>query len=533
MKRFTRTVSLLLCLSLLTGLLVLPAAATSSFSDVPKGAWYAPYVQYAYENGLMNGTGNGEFSPEATTTRAMVVTILYRISGSPDTDVYQFGDVPQGKWYSDAISWAANNSIVNGTGNGNFSPNNPVTREQLVTMLYRYAQYLTFDTVSYYDCYEDFTDAGSISSWALTACNWAVSEAIVNGVKDDVLAPKGSAIRAQVATIMQRFIDCYNIDLNDPPAPPEPEPQPQPMDAKYSTLYFDDGGSLWLGMTEAELCSAVGQPSEKLTGTFRGTWYLYNTDNYHNFFMALVKEGKVYRLYMAAENMSYLGYRIGDILDADEMDDYAKSIQNQSHSTLSCAFQLDVTADSSLAGISISDLSQLPHDPSQDGFPNENDQAAVDQWIAAYDAYLSGVYNSVKPTTDQLRQESKVCFHVINAWRSHRDISPLTWNDTLAEVARLHSQDMADRNYNSHVDPDGVTPQDRIEATGLNITGSFIGENSCITETNGLDAFNLWLHSKPHRTGMTGFNYAGVGAGYNENSDYGYYWTTDFTMTIN
>lgn len=135
-----------------------------------------------------------------------------------------------------------------------------MTREQLVTMLYRYAQYLTFDTESYYDCYEDFTDAGSISSWALTACNWAVGEAIVNGVKDDVLAPRGSAIRAQVAAIMQRFIDCYDIDLNDPPAPPGAGAAAAPMDAKYSTLYFDGGGSLWLGMTEAELLSAVGQP---------------------------------------------------------------------------------------------------------------------------------------------------------------------------------------------------------------------------------------------------------------------------------
>ncbi len=206
MKRFTRTVSLLLCLSLLTGLLVLPAAAASSFSDVPKGAWYAPYVQYAYENGLMNGTGNGEFSPEATTTRAMVVTILYRISGSPDTDVYQFGDVPQGKWYSDAISWAANNSIVNGTGNGNFSPNNPVTREQLVTILYRYAESKGYDVSASADL-SGYPDADQVQDYAQPAMAWAVAENIIQGMEDGTLKPAGNASRAQIATILMRFCE--------------------------------------------------------------------------------------------------------------------------------------------------------------------------------------------------------------------------------------------------------------------------------------------------------------------------------------
>lgn len=178
------------------------------FTDVAADAWYNEAVQSVYDKGLMNGTGNGVFSPDAVTSRAMVVTILYRMEGCPTvTAGASFTDVPGGQWYSDAVAWAGTNEIVNGYGNGSFGPNAPVTREQLAVILYRYAAYKQYDTTVRGDA-SAFLDGGAVSAYAAEAVNWAIGTGLLQG-SGMRLTPAGNATRAQVATVLMRF--CRDI----------------------------------------------------------------------------------------------------------------------------------------------------------------------------------------------------------------------------------------------------------------------------------------------------------------------------------
>ena len=181
-------------------------APAMPFTDVKEGDWFYEEVLYAYENGLMNGVGDNRFAPNSATTRGMLVTILYRLEGEPAvTGEAGFDDVAAGQWYTDAVIWAAANDIVNGIGDNQFGPENTLTREQLVTMLYRYAQNKGYDVTASADL-SGYPDAGQIQSWAQEAMTWAVAEGIVEGM-DGNLNPAGHATRAQIATILMRFCE--------------------------------------------------------------------------------------------------------------------------------------------------------------------------------------------------------------------------------------------------------------------------------------------------------------------------------------
>ena len=175
------------------------------FVDVAKKAWYYEAVEYAVTNGLMNGVGNDRFDPEGSMTRAMLVTVLWRYEGEPEAPANTFSDVKAGSWYFDAVSWAAANNIVGGVGNNKFDPDGNITREQMATILYRYCNGKGIDT-SKQASISGFPDAGKVSSYAQTAMQWAVAERLVNG-SDGKLLPQGNATRAQVATILMRFIE--------------------------------------------------------------------------------------------------------------------------------------------------------------------------------------------------------------------------------------------------------------------------------------------------------------------------------------
>ena len=180
-------------------------APAMPFTDVKEGDWFYEEVLYAYENGLMNGVGDNRFAPNSATTRGMLVTILYRLEGEPAvTGEAGFDDVGD-TWYTDAVIWAAANDIVNGIGDNQFGPENTLTREQLVTMLYRYAQNKGYDVTASADL-SGYPDAGQIQSWAQEAMTWAVAEGIVEGM-DGNLNPAGHATRAQIATILMRFCE--------------------------------------------------------------------------------------------------------------------------------------------------------------------------------------------------------------------------------------------------------------------------------------------------------------------------------------
>ncbi|WP_454940865.1 S-layer homology domain-containing protein [Evtepia sp.] len=176
------------------------------FTDVSETDWFHDAVRYVYDNGLMDGVGDGQFAPNATTNRAMVVTILHRLAGEPAVagDV-GFTDVEPGLWYTDAVAWAAQKGIVNGISETEFSPSGDLTREQLATILYRYAESAGYDVSAQADL-SGFPDAGDIQSYATEALSWAVAEGLLQGFEDDSLQPGGTATRAQIATILMRFL---------------------------------------------------------------------------------------------------------------------------------------------------------------------------------------------------------------------------------------------------------------------------------------------------------------------------------------
>ena len=175
------------------------------FTDVSTSDWFYDDVAFVYENGLFSGTDSRSFSPNASMTRAMLVTVLYRLEGEPTvTGRSSFTDVRSGAYYEKAVIWAAANGIVTGTDSTSFSPDAKVTREQLAAILYRYAQYRKLDTDASAKL-NSFTDADSVSAYASEALGWAVSEGLINGASGKLM-PKGDATRAQVAAILHRLV---------------------------------------------------------------------------------------------------------------------------------------------------------------------------------------------------------------------------------------------------------------------------------------------------------------------------------------
>ena len=185
-----------------------PAAPVGlPFADVSGSDWFYNDVRYVYEKGIMDGTGADRFSPNVPLTRAMIVTILYRMAGSPSVSgSSDFTDVAAGKWFAKAVAWAAANGIVNGYGSGLFGPNDPVTREQLAAILYRYAVYGGMTAVTLEENLGSFADTAQLSAYAIQAMNWAVGQGLINGSGSN-LVPKAQATRAQVAAIIHRYLE--------------------------------------------------------------------------------------------------------------------------------------------------------------------------------------------------------------------------------------------------------------------------------------------------------------------------------------
>ena len=178
------------------------------YTDVDTTQWYHEGVDYVIEKGMMNGTGTNTFEPNATTTRGMIVTILYRLEKEPAAGTSPFTDVDAGQWYAKAVAWAAANGVVNGTSPTTFNPNDPITREQMAAILYRYASFKGYDVTQKADL-AGFTDAAQISDYAKDPMAWANKAGLIGGVSATTLQPQGSATRAQVATILMRF--CENV----------------------------------------------------------------------------------------------------------------------------------------------------------------------------------------------------------------------------------------------------------------------------------------------------------------------------------
>lgn len=183
------------------------SSAVLPFKDVKPSHWFYNDVKDAFNNGLMNGTSEDTFSPNAPITRGMIVTMLYRLENEPAVSgKMPFNDVKAGSYYEKAIMWAAANGIVDGYGDGTFAPNDEITREQLATILWRYAQYKGYDVSNGADV-AGYTDANEIHNYAKAAFKWTCGEGIINGTSETTLSPSGTATRAQAAATFNRLCE--------------------------------------------------------------------------------------------------------------------------------------------------------------------------------------------------------------------------------------------------------------------------------------------------------------------------------------
>ena len=188
-----------------------PDTGANPFTDVSQKDWFYGDVMFVYENGLILGTGKTLFSPHGTATRGMMATILWRIEGSPaPKGKNSFTDVEAGKWYADAITWTAENSIFAGYGKDKFGPDDPITREQLAAIFCRYADYKGYD-LTVKGNLDKFKDADKITDYAKTAMQWAVGSGLVKGKSGNLLDPQGTATRAEIAAMLHRFIEKYEL----------------------------------------------------------------------------------------------------------------------------------------------------------------------------------------------------------------------------------------------------------------------------------------------------------------------------------
>ncbi len=187
-----------------------PLASVLPFDDVAESDWFYDAVKYVYENGLMQGTSDNAFEPYTETTRGMIVTILYRMEGSPTiSDTSEFRDVTTGAWYHDAVVWGTSNGIVSGYGDGTYGSGDIITREQFAAILYRYAQYKGYDISVAEDAALTFADSDAVSDYAKPALLWAVERELIHGMDNNTLSARTGATRAQAAIILDAF--CENI----------------------------------------------------------------------------------------------------------------------------------------------------------------------------------------------------------------------------------------------------------------------------------------------------------------------------------
>ena len=188
-----------------------PGTGVNPFTDISEKDWFYGDVMFVYENGLMLGTSKTLFSPHETAMRGMMATILWRMEGSPvPKGKNSFTDVEAGKWYADAITWTAENGIFAGYGKDKFGPDDPITREQLAAIFYRYADYKGYDLTVKGDL-DKFKDADKITDYAKTAMQWAVGSGLVKGKSGNLLDPQGTATRAEIAAMLHRFIEKYEL----------------------------------------------------------------------------------------------------------------------------------------------------------------------------------------------------------------------------------------------------------------------------------------------------------------------------------
>lgn len=231
MRNLKRLGTLFLPLALILGLCSTACAAEEDtvFSDVAANAWYVGAVEYVRDNGLMSGTSDTTFSPNGTMTRAMLAVVLYRMAGSPAVSGSDsFTDTADGTWYANAVLWASGEGVMSGYGGGLFGTNDPVNREQIAAILWRYA-----GSPAAFGVAVPYADEASISAYAVSAAAWARENGLINGIDGNRFAPKSNATRAQVATVLMNYLSGR-----------QPAPAPAPNEeTRVLVAYFSATGN--------------------------------------------------------------------------------------------------------------------------------------------------------------------------------------------------------------------------------------------------------------------------------------------------
>ena len=231
MRNLKRLGTLFLTLALILGLCSTACAAEEDtvFSDVAANAWYVGAVEYVRDNGLMSGTSDTTFSPNGTMTRAMLAVVLYRMAGSPAVSGSDsFTDTADGTWYANAVLWASGEGVMSGYGGGLFGTNDPVNREQIAAILWRYA-----GSPAAFGVAVPYADEASISAYAVSAAAWARENGLINGIDGNRFAPKSNATRAQVATVLMNYLSGR-----------QPAPAPAPNEeTRVLVAYFSATGN--------------------------------------------------------------------------------------------------------------------------------------------------------------------------------------------------------------------------------------------------------------------------------------------------
>lgn len=512
-----------------------------SFVDVTAEDWFYEAVAFVSQRGLMGGIGENRFDPHGNMTRAMLVTVLWRYSGEILTGENEFTDIPAGQWYTEAVVWAAHNGIVNGTGSNLFDPEGNVTREQMAAIFHRYTQKLGLETAATAEL-SGYPDGGAVSPWAKTAMEWAVGIGLIGGTEENGvirLDPQGNATRAQVATIFMRYVSfleeqelpqvCWHLHTerrNAFPAtciqsgysgdlwcldcgvlvkegeilPPGPHNYVNGVctvcgeaDISGDNVFYVGGHSYRTGMPLSELTATAGTPSDTFASITGYTWYVFGTEDYTEFLAAGIENDRVVSLCSAGPGFVYQGSKMGDAAPEVTAEQCAVNVFTDSND------------GNKFHAVLLTDYSH---------------------WSAGN--FDWGYYRNGTFTGETLAGESKLNFHLTNAFRVGHGVAPLQWCDLAAATARLHSQDMADQNYFSHTGLDGSDPGDRLSRQG--VSWMSYGENIAAGYYGGLSAYDGWVNSSGHRSNMLRSGYARLGVGFavNNSSTYYIYSTQNF-----
>ena len=472
MKRFiVMLLAIALSLTLLTSTYATTQSTSSSpFTDVHPEQWYFDSVMYVSSNELMQGTSPTIFAPNATMSRGMVVTILYRLADTPAVSFTPvFSDVQAGQWYSDAIIWAYNNEIVQGVSDSYFQPNGSVTREQMATMLYRYASFIEADmsVLSEWNIY-GFVDHSQISSWAKEALYWTTYRGLITGTTPTILSPDSTTTRAQSATILQRLSQMMTELPVDIPSVNQEEEEAPDTDLEPVLPPANQGSGSSSGSGSASVVPPANQGSGSSSGSGSGS---------------------------------------------------ARPPSNPEREPAPSPDPAPEPPPLNPEPEPAPNPDPKPEPPPADPKPEPEPEPCPGPTPEPPPGNLEPE-PSPDPDDAQTHFEQEV-LRLINVERRNHGLQSLQWDDRLGTAARNHSIDMVARSFFSHHCPSGSTPWDRMRRVGVNTghRGEIIASGQRTPEA----VVNAWMNSPGHRAAILTVDQSHLGAGFYNNR-----WTVKF-----